>query len=95
MSNVIDLSTHPTFFRRRLLRQSRALAAECRTTSHTLSGMRVALLDFSRRLDRHRERLAPTRADNMATLAAIEGGDVAEMERLRDRILHRRRSQQF
>lgn len=86
---VVDFATHPVAFRRRLLQQVRSLQAECATAQRRLRSAREALVVFQARLEEQRARLDPVRADSAATLSALESGDVAEMERVRDSILRR------
>ncbi|SOD99849.1 hypothetical protein [Caenispirillum bisanense] len=90
MSIVVSLDSHPVFQRRRLARQARDLAADCRAMGRTLDEMHAALVDFDHCLDACVRTLAPTRAETRRTLAALDSGDVAAMEAVRDGILRRR-----
>lgn len=90
MSIVVSLDSHPAFQRRRLARQARRLAEDCLAMGRTLDEMHAALVDFDRYLDACVRTLAPTRAETRQTLAALDSGDVAAMEAVRDGILRRR-----
>ncbi|GAA0579401.1 hypothetical protein [Caenispirillum bisanense] len=92
MSIIVSLHDHPAFHRRWLARQSRRVAADCREASHTLSEMRSALVDFGNRLEEYQQVIAPTRRESRATIAALDSGDIATMEAVRDGILRRRGS---
>lgn len=88
-ATVVDFGCHPEVRRRRLLRQARELRRQCAAASREAAALQAALEAFGRRIEEHRARLAPVRADTAATLKAIAGGDVAEMKRVRDEILRR------
>ena len=90
MSIIVPLDSHPAFQRRRLARAARRLAEDCQAMGHTLDVMRSALINLDQHLDACVRTLAPTRAETRQTLAALDSGDVAAMEAVRDGILRRR-----
>lgn len=89
MSIIVPLDDHPAFRRRRLARQARRLASDCRDMDATLAEMRDALVAFDESLEAARHGLAPTREDSRRTLHVLETGDIGAMVTLRDEILRR------
>ncbi|WP_404381944.1 hypothetical protein [Caenispirillum salinarum] len=90
---VIPLHRHPVFLRRKIARDTREVLDQVAEAQASLDRIHSALTLFRTQLARSRKRLEPTRADCAATMAALDSGDVAEMERVRDAILERMEAQ--
>ena len=88
-ADVVDLRRHPAFLCNKISRDMRDVRHQVAEARASLDRIHVALSLFRVHLAESRARLTPIRADCAATLAALESGDVAEMERVRDAILAR------
>lgn len=86
---VVSLHHHPTFLRRQIARNTAEVLEQVAKAQASLDRIHTALTRFREQLAESRASLQPTRADCAATLAALNSGDVAEMERVRDAILKR------